>query len=198
MNKKEIVEAVKAWNPANGYPERLDGLLFERAKTLGPKGATDRFLVKTMALLARSVREYLESAKEEESELQETSRAIAKGETIPTTPTTFGRPRERLSLVLKEQVASRQRDLADALELYEAMAPEGGGSDDVTWIVTEGNDPNVCSDGEFGVLVNGNAYLYYKYASPDASEGVKHRPIEKREFGEVIRRPTKTGGTEES
>ncbi len=192
MNKKEIVEAVKAWNPATGYPKRLDGALYARAKSLGPKGAADGFLAKIMANLARSVREYLESAKEEESELQETYRAIVNGETIPTTPTTFGRPKERLSLVLREQVASRQRDLFGALELYEAMAPEGDDSDDVTWIITDGNDPDICADGEFGVLVNGKAYLYYKHTSPGVSEGVRYRPVNKREFGEVIRRPGET------
>lgn len=60
----------------------------------------------------------------------------------------------------------------------------------VVWIVTEGNDPLVCGDGEFGVAINGVPYLYYKWPEPDpkTAEGVKFRPITKREFGEVIRR----------
>jgi len=198
MNKKEIIEAVKAWNPATGYQRYLDDALSARAKALGPMGAAEGLLAKTMALLARRVREYLEFAKEEECELQETSRAIAKGEVLFAISATFGRPRERLSLILREQVISCQRSLADALELYEAMAPDSDESDEVTWIVTDGNNPIICADGEFGVLVNGKAYLYYKHASPNPSVGVKYRFINKREFGEVIRRPDRTDGTEES
>lgn len=195
MNKKEIIEAVRAWNPATGYPEYLDDALHARAKALGPKGAAEGLLAKTMSSLAGKVREYLEFAREEERELRSTSSAIAKGETLSMMSTTFARPRERLSFLMREQIASGQRALADVLELYEAMAPEEDEPVDVTWIVTEGNDPNICADGEFGVLVNGKAYLYYKYASPGVSEGVKYRPINKREFGEVIRRPDETGKT---
>lgn len=68
-------------------------------------------------------------------------------------------------------------------------------ADQVFWIVTEGNDPDVCADGEFGVEVNGVPYLYYKWAKPDPDDGtgpgpkVQYRRIHKREFGEVIRRP---------
>ena len=59
----------------------------------------------------------------------------------------------------------------------------------VQWIVTEGNDPNICGDGEFGVLVDGIAYLYYKWPDPGPCDPqVKFRIIHKREFGEVIRR----------
>lgn len=73
-------------------------------------------------------------------------------------------------------------------------------ADKVVWIVTEGNDPDVCGDGEFGVEVNGIPYLYYKWPDATPSDGstcpltgvqfakVKYRPIYKREFGDVIRR----------
>lgn len=60
----------------------------------------------------------------------------------------------------------------------------------VEWIVTDGNDPAICADGEFGVSIDGVAYLYYKWPSPEpVSADVKFRVIHKREFGEVIRRP---------
>jgi len=60
----------------------------------------------------------------------------------------------------------------------------------VYWVVTEGNDPDITDDGEFGVEVDGVAFFYYKWpdATP-ASPNVKYRRIDKREFGEVIRRP---------
>lgn len=78
-------------------------------------------------------------------------------------------------------------------------------ADQVYWIVTEGNDPDVCADGEFGVEVNGVPYLYYKWPDPNPSDGsvcpqtgvkfceIKYRRIHKREFGEVIRRPGESG-----
>jgi hypothetical protein len=60
---------------------------------------------------------------------------------------------------------------------------------EVFWIVTEGNDRDICADGEFGVEIGGKAYLYYKYSSTGpSSPEVKYRRIEKREFGEVIRK----------
>lgn len=59
----------------------------------------------------------------------------------------------------------------------------------VQWIVTEGNDRDICGDGEFGVCVDGVAYLYYKWPEPEPCDPrVKFRIITKREFGEVIRR----------
>jgi hypothetical protein len=60
--------------------------------------------------------------------------------------------------------------------------------DSVKWIVTDGNDPDICDDGEFGVEVNGTPYLYYKYTEPGPSPDAKYRPIAGREFGETIRR----------
>lgn len=198
MNKREIIEAAKAWNPATGYPGYLDDALHARAKALGPKGAADGLLAKTMSSLAGKVREYLEFAREEERELRSTSSAIAKGETLSMTPTTFARPRERLSFLMREQVAAGQRAFADVLELYEAMAPEANAPGPVTWIVTDGNEPDVCANGEFGVLVDGRPYVYYKGPTQAPSDKIKFRPINKREFGEVIRRPEKTGETEET
>ena len=60
---------------------------------------------------------------------------------------------------------------------------------EIYWIVTEGNDPAICKDGEFGVCVNGVAYLYYKHSEPEpCGSDVKWRKIYKREFGEVIMR----------
>lgn len=64
-----------------------------------------------------------------------------------------------------------------------------GEKEEVSWIITEGNDEDICADGEFGVEIGGKAYLYYKYSSPGpSSPEVKYRRIEKREFGEVIRK----------
>ena len=58
--------------------------------------------------------------------------------------------------------------------------------DTVRWIITDGNDPNHCADGEFGVEVNGKAYIYYKYSDATTSDAA-YRQIRKREFGETIR-----------
>jgi len=59
----------------------------------------------------------------------------------------------------------------------------------VFWIVSEGNDRDEAENGELGVEIDGVAFWYYKW--PDASPGTaKYRRISKREFGEVIRRPT--------
>lgn len=56
----------------------------------------------------------------------------------------------------------------------------------VFWIVSEGNEEG---NGEFGVEINGVPYFYYKYSEASTSNSVKYRRIEKREFGEVIRKP---------
>ena len=64
-----------------------------------------------------------------------------------------------------------------------------GEKEEVAWIITDGNDPNVCGNGEFGVEVGGKAYLYYKWPTTGPTIcDVKYRRIEKREFGEVIRK----------
>jgi hypothetical protein len=78
----------------------------------------------------------------------------------------------------------------DAIESYRVVsAEEVLPPTEVRWIVTEGNDPDVCEDGEFGVLIDGVAYLYYKHPDPSpCGPDVKYRVINKREFGEVIRR----------
>lgn len=57
---------------------------------------------------------------------------------------------------------------------------------EVTWIVSQpdGDDPG----GEFGVLVDGKPYFYYKWPTTEPSVDVVYRVIAKREFGEVIRR----------
>jgi len=57
---------------------------------------------------------------------------------------------------------------------------------EVQWIVSDGNEG--FGNGEFGVLVEGKPYFYYKWPTTKPSEGVKYRAVEKREFGEVIRR----------
>ena len=60
---------------------------------------------------------------------------------------------------------------------------------DVKWIVTEGNNEEICADGEFGVSINGIPFLYYKWPNPDPSSADVHfRPITKREFGETLMR----------
>ncbi len=72
--------------------------------------------------------------------------------------------------------------------------------DEVFWIVSEGNDPAIMANGEFGVEVNGVPYFYYKDAEAMPCDGllcgvpetnvtaVKYRRVHKREFGEVIAR----------
>ena len=57
---------------------------------------------------------------------------------------------------------------------------------EVYWIVSEGNE---VEDGEFGVEIDGVPYFYYKWPDASPSPTVKYRRINKREFGEVIRRP---------
>jgi hypothetical protein len=60
---------------------------------------------------------------------------------------------------------------------------------EVWWIVSEGND-NGDGDGEFGVEIDGIPFFYYKWPDGSPSSAVKYRRINKREFGEVIRKPT--------
>ena len=63
------------------------------------------------------------------------------------------------------------------------------GDRQVKWIVTEGNDPELCADGEFGVEVGGKPYFYYKHSTTGpSSPDLKYREIEKHEFGETINR----------
>jgi len=63
----------------------------------------------------------------------------------------------------------------------------------VRWIVTEGNEPNIAENGAFGVEVNEQPYFYYKHSRPDVGHpSIKYREINKREFGETLRRnPTR-------
>jgi hypothetical protein len=83
----------------------------------------------------------------------------------------------------------------DTIESYRVIsAEEMGPPHEVRWIITEGNDPEICDDGEFGVLINGVPYLYYKHPDPaPCGPDVKYRVINKREFGEVIRKPGTEG-----
>ena len=60
----------------------------------------------------------------------------------------------------------------------------------VYWIVSEGNDPERMSDGDFGVEVDGVPYFYYKDPDASPSPGARYRRVHKREFGEVIRLET--------
>lgn len=59
----------------------------------------------------------------------------------------------------------------------------------VTFIVSDGNDGDEYANGEFGVRVNGENFLYYKDSSPMQTEA-HCRPVRKREFGETIKRET--------
>lgn len=98
-----------------------------------------------------------------------------------------------LAPVLRE-IGDRLDEIERRVEALEGkpsqpVDPAGDGPA-VHWIVTDGNDPNICGDGEFGVAIGGVAYLYYKHASPEpCGDDVRWRVINKREFGEVIRRP---------
>ena len=95
----------------------------------------------------------------------------------------------RLALVdyVKNQLPKECWGSKEAMEVWKEK--KKGEKDSVTWIVTFGNDPEEYDNGEFGVLVNGIPYIYYKDKDPIASPDVKFREIEKREFGEVIKSP---------
>lgn len=58
---------------------------------------------------------------------------------------------------------------------------------DVEWVVTEGNNPDEYGNGELGFRVGSQVFLYHKDSDPMLT-AAKWRPVNKREFGEVIRR----------
>ena len=93
----------------------------------------------------------------------------------------------------RTELISNLKQLIDELEKDEInhMCNIPRSQFEVYWIISEGNDPDEKTDGEFGVEINGVPYFYYKHAEPSPSTGkIKYRRIEKREFGEVIRRPS--------
>lgn len=76
-----------------------------------------------------------------------------------------------------------------------AYALNSANDDTVRWIVTDGNDPTDCANGEFGVEVNGKAYIYYKWPIAYTSD-VGYRQIHEREFGETIRVERNSGSSQ--
>ena len=195
--KTEIVEIVRRYNPmaatADADYRALDAALYERHAAQGKTGPTeslDGLLMWTLTGVKQSAARYTEAVESQEAELERDLTALRLGQRL-TAASTLSPPRLGLAGLYREALALAQVTLHRTLAAYEAEAPETVPVvPSVKWIVTEGSDPNVCADGEFGVEVNGAAYLYYKHTEPGRSNSdVKYRPIHKREFGEVIRRP---------
>lgn len=96
---------------------------------------------------------------------------------------------ETALFLLKRHPANHELTEQDLLALGQKAARDLS-EDRVTWIVTEGNDPEICGDGEFGVKIGEKIFLYYKddHSTPSSAD-VSYRPVERYEFGTVIKKP---------
>ncbi len=186
--KAEIVEMVRRYNPTAATADAdycaIDTALYERHASL------DGLLAWTLAGVKQSAARYMEAVESQEADLERDLTALRSGQRL-TAASVLSPPRLGLVGLYRETLALAQVTLHRTLAAYESDAPDTVPVVPVVkWIVTDGNDPNVCADGELGVEVNGAAYLYHKRSLTLACDSdVKYRPINKREFGEVIRRP---------
>jgi hypothetical protein len=82
----------------------------------------------------------------------------------------------------------------DEINIFSFALREGCSEpDEIEFIVTERNDPDIVGNGELGVLVNGVSYVFYRGGPMEVRDAL-YRKVGKREFGEVIRAPQEVSG----
>jgi hypothetical protein len=82
----------------------------------------------------------------------------------------------------------------DEINIFSFALREGCSEpDEIEFIVTERNDPDIVGNDELGVLVNGVPYVFYRGGPMEARDAL-YRKVGKREFGEVIRAPQEASG----
>lgn len=117
-SRKEIVEMVKAWTPAEDM-EPIDSALYERHKAHG-EGSGDGLLSWAMSGLASAVRNYRDECLSDRVTFDDAQTALRCGVRVRSL-TGLSAPRASRRDVWHEKVADAQAALARIVETYAAM-----------------------------------------------------------------------------